>query len=277
MITRDWKVAQVLDTYPETLEAFLDASPHFSKLNNKILRNTIARRVTLEQAARVGGIELTTLLLSLNRKAGIVMKASEPNIQHTHNEQTTEADTQTSVSRPPADAQEIVLDVRPIIDSGRDPFKEIMQAVKSMTNGDVLHIINSFEPIPLYSVLAGRGFAHSADLQGDEWHVRFWKDTNDTAPDAGGSIDAAAESGGHQNNFVEIDVRGLQPPEPMMKILETLNTLADDAILMVKHEREPIFLYDKLHERGYTAITSRVSDAYYKIIITKESPETNDR
>lgn len=49
-----------------------------------------------------------------------------------------------------------------------------------------------------------------------------------------------------------IDVRGLPPPEPMVAILSLLErpTTADRVI--VHHDREPVFLYPELAERGWS-------------------------
>ena len=48
-----------------------------------------------------------------------------------------------------------------------------------------------------------------------------------------------------------IDVRGLQPPEPMVAIIALIERpdVADRVI--VHHDREPIFLYPELAERGW--------------------------
>lgn len=50
IITKDMKVSKTLNLYPQTLEVFISASPHFSKLKNPILRKALAGKVTIEQA-----------------------------------------------------------------------------------------------------------------------------------------------------------------------------------------------------------------------------------
>jgi len=54
-----------------------------------------------------------------------------------------------------------------------------------------------------------------------------------------------------------VDVRGLPPPEPMRLILSVLAELgdADGVAVTVHHERDPVFLYPELHERGWQAET----------------------
>ena len=50
---------------------------------------------------------------------------------------------------------------------------------------------------------------------------------------------------------IQLDSRGLQPPEPMVKILAALRALADGDRLVVAMDREPVLLYSELERRGY--------------------------
>lgn len=263
MITKDWKVAKVLDAYPATFDVFLEISPHFSKLKNKVLRKTIARRVTLEQAARVGGVNVNTLLMKLNDKAGFKVDTASMNNFESH-------DSVWGVhGLPLPDKSEITLDVRPIIESGTDPFKTIMKAVKDMKHNEMLHLINSFEPVPLYSVMDAKGFTYKAEKRGNKWHIWFWsrdEDNKHTAADKPTTLTYKKKSA---ENIKEIDVRGFEPPQPMVTILETLNQIEDNTILLVHHHREPVLLYDKLEELGYKADVEKKDENYYIIIIRK--------
>jgi len=55
-ITKDTKVAQVLDVCPDTLEVFLRHG--FTQLKNPLMRKAMAGRVTLEQACRIGSMDV---------------------------------------------------------------------------------------------------------------------------------------------------------------------------------------------------------------------------
>lgn len=48
-----------------------------------------------------------------------------------------------------------------------------------------------------------------------------------------------------------VDVRGLQPPNPMVAILRLLEMPDIGLRLVVHHDREPFFLYPELAERGW--------------------------
>lgn len=59
------KVGDVLARYPQSLEIFLQRG--FAPLRNPVLRQTMARAVTIEQACRREGVELNELLRDLSR------------------------------------------------------------------------------------------------------------------------------------------------------------------------------------------------------------------
>jgi hypothetical protein len=70
-----------------------------------------------------------------------------------------------------------VLDVRPTLAHGGEPFIEIMDAAERTPTGQSLIIIAPFEPAPLYGALGARGFSHEARcVTASEWVVRFTHD-----------------------------------------------------------------------------------------------------
>jgi uncharacterized protein (DUF2249 family) len=70
-----------------------------------------------------------------------------------------------------------LLDVRPELEQGGEPFVRIMEAAAAIKPGGTLVIIAPFEPIPLYDVLGARGFVHETErVVSDEWVVQFsWR------------------------------------------------------------------------------------------------------
>jgi len=61
-------------------------------------------------------------------------------------------------------------------------------------------------------------------------------------------------------NFIELDVRGLPPPEPFINIMHALQTLPAKTSLHVHIHREPYPLYEVLLEGGYAWQTSVLAD-----------------
>jgi Uncharacterized conserved protein (DUF2249) len=66
----------------------------------------------------------------------------------------------------------IVLDVRPDLEQGGEPFVRIMEAAATIMHGGTLVLIAPFEPVPLYDVLGARGFSYATKkVAADEWIV----------------------------------------------------------------------------------------------------------
>lgn len=64
-----------------------------------------------------------------------------------------------------------------------------------------------------------------------------------------------------------LDVRGLEPPEPLAMVLDALDLLAPGAHLCVLLEREPFPLYRILSNNGYEYCTSTLPDFQYEVTI----------
>lgn len=67
-----------------------------------------------------------------------------------------------------------VVDTRPLIGRGEEPFDTIMAAVGELTASQPLVVRVPFEPVPLEGVLSGQGFTYeAAALAADDWRVVF--------------------------------------------------------------------------------------------------------
>jgi uncharacterized protein (DUF2249 family) len=51
---------------------------------------------------------------------------------------------------------------------------------------------------------------------------------------------------------IQVDNRGLQPPQPMVRILTALASMDDGGELVALMDREPLLLYPELQRRGFT-------------------------
>jgi uncharacterized protein (DUF2249 family) len=266
MITKDMKVLDVLNKYPETLEVFIETSPHFEKLKNKFLRKALASRVTIEQAAKIANVDLKEFLIKLNKKINLTY--IEPNTMN--KEQLNIAEEKPFWLKNLTSEKIVEFDVRPIINSGRDPFLDIMNQIKQLKEDQVLCLINSFEPIPLYTVLQRKGFDHFTEKVDDFFRVYFFKSGETNSSEGKSSSQLTDEIKTEFEKIIELDVRELPPPEPMIKILEALPQIDDKTCLLVHHHREPLMLYQKLEERGFEAITNKINENYYKVLIMKK-------
>ncbi|MGE3618823.1 MAG: DUF2249 domain-containing protein [Acidimicrobiia bacterium] len=67
-----------------------------------------------------------------------------------------------------------VVDARPTLAEGGEPFAEIMEAAARVGEGEVLVVYAPFEPVPLEGVLGAQGFRYVADpLESGDWRVTF--------------------------------------------------------------------------------------------------------
>jgi uncharacterized protein (DUF2249 family) len=70
-----------------------------------------------------------------------------------------------------------------------------------------------------------------------------------------------------KQNIIEIDVRELPPPEPMINILSALAKLEQNATLLVIHNRQPFPLYEKLQQAGWAYHCKKTKDDLFHICI----------
>ena len=59
---------------------------------------------------------------------------------------------------------------------------------------------------------------------------------------------------------VHLDVRGLEPPEPLVRILEALTQLPAGTELEARTDRRPMHLYAQLRRRGFTGESAEEPD-----------------
>lgn len=160
-------------------------------------------------------------------------------------------------------AAPLTLDVRPELRAGGEPFPQIMQAVASLEAGQMLRLLTTFEPIPLYAALGRKGLAHRAIHHGEEdWEILFIPDPDAVTAErplrpAAGSH--AGDGSGWPAPKQSLDNRGLQPPEPMVRILSALERLAPGEVMEAWNDREPLLLYPELEARGATIQVSQES------------------
>lgn len=68
--------------------------------------------------------------------------------------------------------------------------------------------------------------------------------------------------------FVTLDLRGLQPPQPIARIFEALDH-APEAPLRAILPHEPVPLYGLLRERGFSCTGAQRADGGYEILIER--------
>ena len=276
LINERTKIAALLKHHPDALETIVTLSPDFKKLRNPVLRALMAGRTTIAMASKIGGCEPADFF-----------KALAPLGFEVDQSQTAAPEGVTPENKPKPEYLQnispdrlINFDVRAMLAEGNDPLKSIQQKVKSLHPGEVLVIVNNFEPVPLIKLLEKQGFQTYVNfIDQDTIETYFYKTTAPDAPKAE-EVDVGAEevstSGDwdillqqYENKLVEVDVRHLEMPMPMMTILENLEVLPQGKALYVHHKRIPVFLLTELKERAFDYRIKEVRDGEVYLLIFK--------
>jgi TusA-related sulfurtransferase len=69
--------------------------------------------------------------------------------------------------------------------------------------------------------------------------------------------------------LIELDARGLEPPQPLMKTLEAVASLPNGATLRLHTRWRPALLYAELEKRGFTSESEEQSDGSYLTYIRR--------
>jgi uncharacterized protein (DUF2249 family) len=215
--------------------------PSLERLKAPGLGRVLAGLITLADVARIAGVDLEELLAYANGERDLMPAPVAPKPESAPD----------WLSKEPNER----LDVRPLIQQGGDPFHEIMSITSRMAEGQVLEIEAPFDPVPLRRVLGERGFAHHGQHAGpDHWRIRFMRERPDSP---GETPPASCGSNLPGRSWLEadglhVDVRGLNPPAPMLAVIGLIEGGAVGGRMIVHHEREPLYLYPELAERGWT-------------------------
>ena len=127
-----------------------------------------------------------------------------------------------------------------------------MGAVSRLGPGQGLRLLATFKPVPLFSVLGAKGFAHEAqELADGDWEVIFRPEERGSEPPSAVAEAASGDPSGWPAPVQNMDNRDLDPPEPMVRILAATEALREGEVLSALLCREPIFLLPELAKRGH--------------------------
>ena len=154
-ISAKTKVSKLIDANEKTIDVISSVNKHFRKLKNPFLRKALAPRVTLSEAARIGGVPVCVLIdkllaIGFEMESDCGCEAASPKDKYRLEDKPTKMKKE----------KVIEMDVRPTLAQGIDPFEAIMAKLKTMADDETLMIINTFEPIPLLNILKKKGYEY---------------------------------------------------------------------------------------------------------------------
>ncbi|MBO9202891.1 MULTISPECIES: DUF2249 domain-containing protein [Niastella] len=262
------KIAAIIKANKAGIEVIASLAKPLEKLRNPVLRSLMAGRVTIAEAAKIGGCRVEDFRKALE-PLGFNWVTSEEGINESGGET---IPAWFSTLRP---SQLQTIDVRPTISSGKDPLKEIMQQYKALKEGNVLCVVNSFIPYPLIDLLQSKGAACYSETITNEEHRTYFlkgkggtheKDTSPVVHCTGADFANACNQFGSAR-LQSIDVRPYEMPLPMQMILEALGRLPVDNALLVYHKRIPVYLLDELNDQAYNILVYTAADTDIRLLI----------
>jgi uncharacterized protein (DUF2249 family) len=146
-----------------------------------------------------------------------------------------------------------VFDVRPI--SPRVKHTQIFQRWLDLPVGDYFVLLNDHDPVPLrYQFEAQFPEAFSweyLETGPDEFLVKIVKLAAVSMPGAAPRPVAPKPVTSTNGDVEQIDARGLEPPEPLIRILVALEALPAGKRLRAVTDREPCHLFGEAEQRGF--------------------------
>lgn len=266
---KNTRISTLIKENKDTIDVIASINKNFLKLKNPILRRVLAPRVSVSDAAKVGGVKIEVLIKKLE-EIGFEfegVKTQKVGLQEKKIDKMSE----------PKEIKNLVqLDVRPSLDSGVDPFDIIMKAVKVLKEGETLQIINTFEPIPLIRKLESKGYESWTERPEEGIvHTFFKKNTtkwidNEVEEKVRRSpLNFEEQLVNFGKNVRKIDVRQLEMPEPMVIVLKEIETLKKGQALYVDHKKIPQFLLPELEQRDYNILFKEIDCNHTILLIFK--------
>jgi hypothetical protein len=165
VITPKTRVGELLDNYPELEPILLDLSPAFKKLKNPVLRKTVGKVATLQQAASIGNISVTELINTLRTAAGQQLFEGEGSAE------------EINYSTPGwFDPEKVAVsfDASPSIDAGQNPMTEVFSHLEKTDRGEIFMLSTPFVPSPIIELISNKGYLHyCVSTPEDIYHTYF--------------------------------------------------------------------------------------------------------
>lgn len=164
IISPKTKVLQLLEAYPALEDVLIAYVPAFKKLKNPVLRNTVAKIATLQQAAAIGQVKVEELINLFRKEVGqdAIAVTDEVKLNSTKPDWYNE--------------QRIVhsLDIRALLNAGEHPVNQVIADLNKLKTDDIYELIAPFIPAPLIDKATSLNIAHWVDKKNEElYHVYF--------------------------------------------------------------------------------------------------------
>jgi hypothetical protein len=164
-ITPKMKVAELIEVYPHLEATLVDYLPAFKKLRNPVLRRTVARVTTLQQAAAVGNANVQDLINHLRSEVGQDLYSGDAGAGY-------------NTEKPGWYAPDRVateFDAAEMLAAGEHPVGQVMADLQELGAGDIYALKVPFVPAPLLDKATSIGMAHWIEKVADEAYTIYFR------------------------------------------------------------------------------------------------------
>lgn len=155
------KIGALLDRYPELEDVLIGMAPPFKKLKNPVLRKSVAKVASLQQAAAVGRVPVDELVNRLREAVGQKPIASED-----------VGDTVAYFTDRPGwfDPAKVVVSIgeQEIDEQDKMPLTMVLQKATGLQETEILELITTFLPAPGIDIMKNKGFLTWSVQEGPE-------------------------------------------------------------------------------------------------------------
>jgi hypothetical protein len=169
IISPKTKVLQLIETYPQLEDVLINYVPAFKKLKNPILRKTVAKIATLQQAAVVGNVKVEDLINLLRKEVGqnTIELANKVN----YNTKQPEWFDDSKVTSE--------LDVREMLNAGEQPVNKVISDLNHLQLDEIYKVIAPFVPAPLIDKSLSLEIDHWVKKEAEELFIVYFKKTKE--------------------------------------------------------------------------------------------------
>ena len=164
IISPKTKVLQLIEAYPQLEDVLINYVPAFKKLKNPVLRNTVAKIATLQQAAGVGNVKVEDLINTLRKEVGQDAIESIDDVKYNTKQPEWFESAQIKTE----------IDIREMLNSGQHPVNEIIADLKKLQPNEIFKIIVPFVPAPLLDKALSLEIEHWVKKEDDELYSVYF-------------------------------------------------------------------------------------------------------
>lgn len=268
-INEGTKIAKLIKENKEAIEVIASLNHHFTKLRNPILRKVLASRVTIKEAAKIGKVTPELMLEKLG-EIGFEID-TETKVEDTFKDKTAEKEAFVGKNNI------VTIDVRPYLARNEDPLLILQNQLKELKEKEILEVLIDFEPIPLIRIQEKKGyeFLTIVDEEG-VYHTYFKagekleKSADTPTDELYTKVDTEEYEALIQNfsgEIIELDVRMLEMPGPMITILEAVENLPENTALKIFHKRIPQHLLPELQPKNLKVYANYIEEGNVMMFI----------